>query len=189
MHRSGAPYRDCLLKTVYSCCEAEFGYTQVFFWEYLYVGKCLSLEKLHYFDMHEYKTGIHGYSSGYDHVFGSVRGLHCTWLVPLRLFGDQAPVWYSVGIDYEMPELDFDDLVLGSGLCPWSPTIALHISLNSGVEAALICLDSLRLPSRARNPHVGLGISIVKIIKENVFLYHCMNCFRETASSFFQRNH
>ncbi|KAI5673520.1 hypothetical protein M9H77_13884 [Catharanthus roseus] len=37
MHRSGAPYRRCLI--------------------------------------------ISGYNSDYDHVFGSVRGLHCTWLV------------------------------------------------------------------------------------------------------------
>ncbi|KAI5683243.1 hypothetical protein M9H77_04471 [Catharanthus roseus] len=28
-------------------------------------------------------------------------------------------------------------------------------------EAALMCLDSLRLPSCARNPHVGLGASQV----------------------------
>ncbi|KAI5677534.1 hypothetical protein M9H77_08484 [Catharanthus roseus] len=32
-------------------------------------------------------------------------------------------------------------------------TIALHVLLNWGVEAALMCLDSLRLPSCARNPH------------------------------------
>ncbi|KAI5659557.1 hypothetical protein M9H77_28350 [Catharanthus roseus] len=25
---------------------------------------------------------LRGYSSGYDHMFGSVRELHCTWLVP-----------------------------------------------------------------------------------------------------------
>ncbi|KAI5682390.1 hypothetical protein M9H77_03618 [Catharanthus roseus] len=58
----------------------------------------------------------------------------------------------------------------GSGLCPWSPTVALHVLLNLGVEAALMCLDSLRLRSCARNPHVGSSISFVKIIKENVFL-------------------
>ncbi|KAI5667539.1 hypothetical protein M9H77_17392 [Catharanthus roseus] len=92
-------------------------------------------------------------------------------------------------IDYETPELDSEDLVLGFRLCPWSPTAALHVSLNSGVEVALMCLDLLRLPSYARNPHVGLSISIVKITKENVFLEYCMNCFRETASSLFQRNH
>ncbi|KAI5653280.1 hypothetical protein M9H77_30467 [Catharanthus roseus] len=39
--------------------------------------------------------------------------------------------------DYEILELDSDDLVLGSGLCLWSPTVTLHVLLNSGVEAAL----------------------------------------------------
>ncbi|KAI5676702.1 hypothetical protein M9H77_07652 [Catharanthus roseus] len=36
--------------------------------------------------------------------------------------------------------LDSDDLVLGSGLSPWSPNMTLHISLNSGVETALCVL-------------------------------------------------
>ncbi|KAI5663476.1 hypothetical protein M9H77_22799 [Catharanthus roseus] len=57
-----------------------------------------------------------------------------------------------------MPKLDSADLILGSRLCPWSPTVALHVSLNSGVEAALMCLDSLRLPSFARNPHIDSEI-------------------------------
>ncbi|KAI5653215.1 hypothetical protein M9H77_30402 [Catharanthus roseus] len=43
--------------------------------------------------------------------------------------------------------------VRGSGLCPWSPTVALHALLNSGLDAALMCLDSLRLSNCARNPH------------------------------------
>ncbi|KAI5648177.1 hypothetical protein M9H77_34182 [Catharanthus roseus] len=30
-----------------------------------------------------------------------------------------------------MSELVSDDLVMGSGLCPWSPTIAIHVLLNS----------------------------------------------------------
>ncbi|KAI5673451.1 hypothetical protein M9H77_13815 [Catharanthus roseus] len=64
------------------------------------------------------------------------------------------------GFDYEMPKLDSDDLVSRSGLCPWSPIVALHVSLNSGIEAALMCLDSLRLPSCVRNPHIGLSINI-----------------------------
>ncbi|KAI5657024.1 hypothetical protein M9H77_25817 [Catharanthus roseus] len=49
--------------------------------------------------------------------------------------------------DYEMSELVFDDLVMGSGLCLWCTTFALHVLLNSGVEAALLCLDSFSLPS------------------------------------------
>ncbi|KAI5667810.1 hypothetical protein M9H77_17663 [Catharanthus roseus] len=70
-------------------------------------------------------------------------------------YGNRALVWCLAGIDYEMPELFSDDLVMGSELCPWSPTVALHIHLNSGVEAVMMCLDSLRLPSYARTPHVG----------------------------------
>ncbi|KAI5682248.1 hypothetical protein M9H77_03476 [Catharanthus roseus] len=71
----------------------------------------------------------------------------------VRLFCNRALVWCLAGIDYEMLELCFDDLVKGFGLCPWSPTIALHVLLNLGVEAALMCHDSLRLSSCARNPH------------------------------------
>ncbi|KAI5672615.1 hypothetical protein M9H77_12979 [Catharanthus roseus] len=47
----------------------------------------------------------------------------------------------------------------GSRLCPWSPTVALHVLLNLGVEAAQMCLDSLRLPSCARNPRISSGRS------------------------------
>ncbi|KAI5663388.1 hypothetical protein M9H77_22711 [Catharanthus roseus] len=50
------------------------------------------------------------------------------------------------------------------------PTVALHVLLNSGVEAALMCLDSLRHPSSARTPYVGSSISVVKATKENAFL-------------------
>ncbi|KAI5650755.1 hypothetical protein M9H77_36760 [Catharanthus roseus] len=47
----------------------------------------------------------------------------------------------------------------GSGLCPLSPTVALHVLLNLGVKAALMYLDSLRLPSCARNPYISSGRS------------------------------
>ncbi|KAI5669270.1 hypothetical protein M9H77_19123 [Catharanthus roseus] len=80
-----------------------------------------------------------------------------------KLLWNRALVWCLVGIDYEMPELDFHDLVLGSEPYPWSPTVALDVSLNLGVEAVLICLDLLRFPSCAPNPHVGSSISVVKI--------------------------
>ncbi|KAI5652523.1 hypothetical protein M9H77_29710 [Catharanthus roseus] len=66
----------------------------------------------------------------------------------------RALVWYLAGIDYEMSELGSDDFVVGSRLYPWSPIVTLHVILNSGVETALMCLDSLRLSSYARNPHV-----------------------------------
>ncbi|KAI5669548.1 hypothetical protein M9H77_19401 [Catharanthus roseus] len=74
----------------------------------------------------------------------------------VRLFCNRALVWYLASIDYEMPELSSDDLVMGFGLCPWSPTVTLHVILNLGVEAAVMCLDSLKLLSCARNPLVVL---------------------------------
>ncbi|KAI5668045.1 hypothetical protein M9H77_17898 [Catharanthus roseus] len=77
----------------------------------------------------------------------------------LRLVSEQTCL---AGIDYEMQELSSDDLVMGSGLCLWSPTVALHVLLNFSVEAALMCLDLLRLPSCAQNPHVGSSISVDK---------------------------
>ncbi|KAI5676664.1 hypothetical protein M9H77_07614 [Catharanthus roseus] len=46
------------------------------------------------------------------------------------------------------------DLHSGSGLCPWSSIVALHVLLNLGVEATLMCLDSLKLPSCVRTPHL-----------------------------------
>ncbi|KAI5668050.1 hypothetical protein M9H77_17903 [Catharanthus roseus] len=70
-----------------------------------------------------------------------------------RLLWNRVLVWCLAGIDNEMLELGSNDLVLGSRPCPWSLTVALHISLNSGIEAALICLDSLKLSSCTRNPH------------------------------------
>ncbi|KAI5667913.1 hypothetical protein M9H77_17766 [Catharanthus roseus] len=48
----------------------------------------------------------------------------------------------------------FDDLVMGSRLCPWNLTVAVHVLLNLGIVAILMCLDSLRLLSYARTPHV-----------------------------------
>ncbi|KAI5667771.1 hypothetical protein M9H77_17624 [Catharanthus roseus] len=69
-----------------------------------------------------------------------------------RLFGNRALV---IDIDYKMPKFDSDDLVVGSEPCPTSSTMALCVSLHSGVKAALICLDSLRLPSCTRNPNIG----------------------------------
>ncbi|KAI5676849.1 hypothetical protein M9H77_07799 [Catharanthus roseus] len=52
------------------------------------------------------------------------------------------------------------------------PDCCVTCSFEFGVEAALMCLDSLRLPSSARNPHVGSSISVVKETKgkKSVFL-------------------
>ncbi|KAI5664537.1 hypothetical protein M9H77_23860 [Catharanthus roseus] len=71
------------------------------------------------------------------------------------LFCNRALVWCLSSIDYEMLELGSDDLVRGFGLCPWSPSVALLVLLNLGVEVALMYLDSLRLPNYAQNPHIN----------------------------------
>ncbi|KAI5681565.1 hypothetical protein M9H77_02793 [Catharanthus roseus] len=86
-------------------------------------------------------------------------GLAALWRVrrdlKLRLVSGQT--WCLASIDYGMSELVSDDLVMGSELCPWSLTIALHVLLNSGVEAALMCLDSLRPPSYIRTLYIDSG--------------------------------
>ncbi|KAI5657702.1 hypothetical protein M9H77_26495 [Catharanthus roseus] len=81
-----------------------------------------------------------------------------------RLVESQKGLETKAGLraDLEMPELISDDLVMGSELCPKSPTVALHVLSNSSVEAELMCLDSLRLPSCVQTLHVGSSINIVK---------------------------
>ncbi|KAI5677673.1 hypothetical protein M9H77_08623 [Catharanthus roseus] len=76
----------------------------------------------------------------------------CEWRV--RWIWNRALVRCLAGIDYEMPELISNDLVMRFELCPWSPTVALHVHLNLVVEATLTCLDSFRLSSRVRTPHL-----------------------------------
>ncbi|KAI5658522.1 hypothetical protein M9H77_27315 [Catharanthus roseus] len=73
----------------------------------------------------------------------------------VRLIGNLALVYCLAGTDYEIPKLGSDDLVRGCGLCPWSPAVALHVLLNLGIEAMLMCLDLLRLPNCAENPHIA----------------------------------
>ncbi|KAI5675473.1 hypothetical protein M9H77_06423 [Catharanthus roseus] len=141
MHRSRAPYRCGLFKTVYNCCETGFGCTQV---TVLVMILCLK----------------------------ALEELHCTWLVPrtrassdgrgligvrghrIMLCGGTAALWRARrGLKLKlMLEFDSDYLVMGSGPCPSNPTVALCVSLHSGVEVALMYLDSLRIPSCARNP-------------------------------------
>ncbi|KAI5661181.1 hypothetical protein M9H77_20504 [Catharanthus roseus] len=82
-----------------------------------------------------------GYSSGCDHVYGSVRGLHCTWLVPHTKASSD----------------DVDSFRLGR-----VDLLEERRNTVKGVEAMLICLDSLKLPKCARTPHVGSSISGVK---------------------------
>ncbi|KAI5682477.1 hypothetical protein M9H77_03705 [Catharanthus roseus] len=150
-----------------------------------------------------------GYSSGYDHVFGCIRELHCTWLVPhtrassdgidvsdsgewiylkrgvdrggcgpISLRGQHIMLCGGVGRLVESQEgletkvIPRADLVAVPRICSlflpmiWRVRLfgnRLLIWCLAGVEAALMCLDSLRLPSFARNPHVGSCISVVKI--------------------------
>ncbi|KAI5649446.1 hypothetical protein M9H77_35451 [Catharanthus roseus] len=97
--------------------------------------------------------------------------LHRTLRWDGRLVESQEGLETKVGLRADMMlELVSDDLVIGSELCPWSLTVALHVILNSRVEAALMCLDSLRLPSCIRTPHVGSSISVVKATKAKYFL-------------------
>ncbi|KAI5667441.1 hypothetical protein M9H77_17294 [Catharanthus roseus] len=98
-------------------------------------------------------------------LVGAPRICSLVWLViwRVRLFWNRALIRCLAGIDYEMLELVSDDLVMGSEFCLWNPTVELHVLLNSGVEAALMCLDLLRLPNCTRTPHVGSSIDVVKI--------------------------
>ncbi|KAI5667838.1 hypothetical protein M9H77_17691 [Catharanthus roseus] len=98
------------------------------------------------------------------------------------------------GTDYEMPELISDYLVMGSGFCPWSPTVTLHALLNSGVEAALMCLNSLRLPNCIRTPHVvdlgrteGLGVS--QVVSEHLSSILGIRCHTTFIDGYTRRAH
>ncbi|KAI5667973.1 hypothetical protein M9H77_17826 [Catharanthus roseus] len=75
-----------------------------------------------------------------------VRGLHYKGLIPLTRASSN---------DIEGFGLKRVD-PLEEGRNPWkSPTVALYVPLNLDVEAILMCLDSLKFPSYARNPHDG----------------------------------
>ncbi|KAI5667763.1 hypothetical protein M9H77_17616 [Catharanthus roseus] len=50
-----------------------------------------------------------------------------------RLFGNRSLIWCLASIDYEMPDLGSDDLVLGSGRCPWSQTVAFLVSRGTQI--------------------------------------------------------
>ncbi|KAI5655141.1 hypothetical protein M9H77_32328 [Catharanthus roseus] len=93
-----------------------------------------------------------GVNSGYDLVFRSVRGLHCTWLVP------------STGASSDdVDDSDTREWIhlkggVDRGRCGLVGLRGQRIMLY-GVEAALMCLDSFRLPNCARNSHISLGWS------------------------------
>ncbi|KAI5677190.1 hypothetical protein M9H77_08140 [Catharanthus roseus] len=90
------------------------------------------------------------------------------------LLWNRALVRCLAGVNYEIPKLVSDDLIMGSELCPWNPTIVVHALLNSGVEAVLMCLDSLKLPNCARNPHISRKCTHVDSlsIRAHVFPYY-----------------
>ncbi|KAI5676735.1 hypothetical protein M9H77_07685 [Catharanthus roseus] len=89
---------------------------------------------------------------------GYVAWFYVKWR--MRWLWNPALVRCLDGTDYEMPELIPDDLIMGSGLCPWSPTFALHVLLNSSVEATLILVPRGTLVpySAAVNLVEGLGV-------------------------------
>ncbi|KAI5656858.1 hypothetical protein M9H77_25651 [Catharanthus roseus] len=100
-----------------------------------------------------------GVNSSYDLVFGSVRGLHCTWLVPRTRAS-------SNGLDVsDSGEWIHLKRGLYRGVCGPIGLCGHRIMLCGGVlppKAALMCLDSLRLPSCARNPHINSGLSEIQ---------------------------
>ncbi|KAI5682939.1 hypothetical protein M9H77_04167 [Catharanthus roseus] len=68
-------------------------------------------------------------------------------IIPWRVSPEQYYVRHCTKIYDRMATLCRVKRDLKLRLYPWSPTFALHVLLNLGVKAALMCLDSLRLPS------------------------------------------
>ncbi|KAI5670570.1 hypothetical protein M9H77_10934 [Catharanthus roseus] len=98
----------------------------------------------------------------------------------VRLFGNRAIVWCLAGIDYKMSKLDFDDPISGFEPCPWSPTVALHVSLNSGVEAALMTYSLVSRDTQIRySPAVDLvaGLGVSHVVSEHLGLLLGVNCW------------
>ncbi|KAI5663356.1 hypothetical protein M9H77_22679 [Catharanthus roseus] len=65
-------------------------------------------------------------------------------------------------IDYEMLELVSDDLIMESELCPWSPTVALHLTQDDQRRNKPLNLvpRGTQIPYSATvNLVVGLGVS------------------------------
>ncbi|KAI5664180.1 hypothetical protein M9H77_23503 [Catharanthus roseus] len=88
-----------------------------------------------------------------NQVNGHVSGLHCTWLVPhTRASSDDVDWFLTLRVD-PLEERR-------STLRAWpNRYLRGHRIMLCGVEAALMCLNSLRLPSCARNPHIKSGRS------------------------------
>ncbi|KAI5661956.1 hypothetical protein M9H77_21279 [Catharanthus roseus] len=79
----------------------------------------------------------------------------------VRLFVIERSYVVWLVFDYEMPELSSDGLVLGIRTLSVEPHCCITCSFKIGHRAALMCLDSLRLPSCARNPPVGSSIGFL----------------------------
>ncbi|KAI5672831.1 hypothetical protein M9H77_13195 [Catharanthus roseus] len=60
------------------------------------------------------------------------RIMFCGGTVTYAVDCNRALVWCLAGIDYEMPELGFDGLVLGIRTLSMEPTVTLHVLINLG---------------------------------------------------------
>ncbi|KAI5649942.1 hypothetical protein M9H77_35947 [Catharanthus roseus] len=76
----------------------------------------------------------------------------------VQLFCNRALVWCLASINYEMPELGSHGLVLGIRTLSVEP------------HFALMCLDSLRLPSCTRNPHVEITTAHTHVDSRSVHI-------------------
>ncbi|KAI5667756.1 hypothetical protein M9H77_17609 [Catharanthus roseus] len=100
-----------------------------------------------------------GLKFGENQVNGRVSGSHCKWLVPrTRASSDDVDGFSTLRVD-----------PLKEGRSTWRawPNQYLRghriiLCGGTGVEAALMCLDSLRLSSCARNPHINSGRSEIQ---------------------------
>ncbi|KAI5662616.1 hypothetical protein M9H77_21939 [Catharanthus roseus] len=156
MHRSRAPYRCGLFKTIYNCCETSFGRTQDCC-TWLVFRTRASSDGIDNSDSGEWihlkrrvvswrvwpnrSTWTPHHALWWDgRLVESQEGLEAKVGPKIdlveRLFGNRALVWCLAGIDYDMPKFDSDDLFVGSRPCPSSPTVAPCVSLHSDVEAA-----------------------------------------------------
>ncbi|KAI5674267.1 hypothetical protein M9H77_14631 [Catharanthus roseus] len=98
-----------------------------------------------------------GLKFGENQVNGRVSGLHCTWLVPrTRASSDDVDGFLTLRVD------PLEEGRRSRRVCP--NRVGHLVESQEGlktevgpkaelVEAVLMCLDSLRLPSCARNPH------------------------------------
>ncbi|KAI5671308.1 hypothetical protein M9H77_11672 [Catharanthus roseus] len=102
------------------------------------------------------------------------------------LYGGSVALWRAKWLETKVGLRA--DLVGAPGICSLVWPVIWRVRF---VEAVLMYLDSLRLPSCARTPHVGSSIIVVKATKEKCFLmtlhelfvklYH--HCFKEITKA------